>query len=131
MTTKTSSCLETVKSGRHRLGEEEQEGTMVKGILGTRPFKVRVLIERRGASRRTEAKLMCSGCSDAVRGGGEDERLEDLSGVKYPESQGRAQLRSRLLLEAFVTAATTFLDSTANPSGSLLLRSLRSCPEFC
>lgn len=45
---------------------------------------------------------MCSECSGAVRGWrvGRRRRLDVLSGVKYQESQGPAQLRSHLLLEA-------------------------------
>lgn len=74
MKKKTSAYLETVPRERHRLVEEDQEGTMVTGILGTRPLKVEVLVgreEQGGLQENISQGLetgMCLDCSGGVRG---------------------------------------------------------------
>lgn len=40
MRKKTSACLETAERQRHRLVEENEEGTVVEGILEIGPLKV-------------------------------------------------------------------------------------------
>lgn len=49
MRKKTSACLETAERQRHRLVEENEEGTVVEGILEIEPLKVEGFDRQRDA----------------------------------------------------------------------------------